>query len=285
MADILLPELGEGITSVEISEVLVKKGDTVKVDDPIIVVETEKASMEIPSSESGKIIKMKVALGDNIAQGSVILMMEVSADSTDNTKPEATSTSTKPAKKEITLNEDGSNLITVLYNIILKEGRIPEDILNPLSMIFPNTRISFQLTDDGRALMKVFEEGVELSPPSISDGFYKILLILTAIYLKPSILIIDEIENSLYPEALELIFDTLKESESQVIITTHSPIVVDLTEPKDVMFVDKKFGESRFIRIKNPEKLKEKLNELGLSFSEGWLYGNIFDEDEENEEE
>ena len=191
----------------------------------------------------------------------------------------------KPAKKEIMLNEDGSNLITVLYNIFLKEGRIPEDILNPLSMIFPNTRISFQLTDDGRVLMKVFEEGVELSPPSISDGFYKILLILTAIYLKPSILIIDEIENSLYPEALELIFDTLKDSESQVIITTHSPIVVDLTEPKDVMFVDKKFGESRFIRIKNPEKLKEKLNELGLSFSEGWLYGNIFDEDEGNEEE
>ncbi|AIJ06350.1 hypothetical protein JH146_1508 [Methanocaldococcus bathoardescens] len=191
----------------------------------------------------------------------------------------------KPAKKEITLNEDGSNLITVLYNIFLKEGRIPEDILNPLSMIFPNTRISFQLTDDGRVLMKVFEEGVELSPPSISDGFYKTLLILTAIYLKPSILIIDEIENSLYPEALELIFDTLKDSESQIIITTHSPIVVDLTEPKDVIFVDKKFGESRFIRIKNPEKLKEKLNELGLSFSEGWLYGNIFDEDEGDEEE
>ena len=52
MADILLPELGEGITSVEISAVLVKKGDTVKVDDPIIVVETEKASMEIPTTKS-----------------------------------------------------------------------------------------------------------------------------------------------------------------------------------------------------------------------------------------
>ncbi len=190
----------------------------------------------------------------------------------------------KPAKKETTLNEDGSNLVIVLHNIFLEKEKIPEDILNPLSIIFPNTRISFQLTDDGRVLMKVFEEGVELAPPSISDGFYKMLLILTAIYLKPSILIIDEIENSLYPEALELIFDTLKDSDSQVIITTHSPIVVDLTEPEDVMFVDKKFGESKFIRIKHPERLKEKLNELGLSFSEGWLYGNIFEEDEGEDE-
>ena len=45
MADILLPKLGEGITSVEISDVLVNTGDVIKVDDPLIVVETEKACL------------------------------------------------------------------------------------------------------------------------------------------------------------------------------------------------------------------------------------------------
>ncbi len=73
MADILLPELGEGITSVEISEVLVKKGDTVKVDDPIIVVETEKASMEIPTTESGTVENVQVEKGSTISPGDVII--------------------------------------------------------------------------------------------------------------------------------------------------------------------------------------------------------------------
>jgi len=73
MADILLPELGEGITSVEISEVLVKKGDTVKVDDPIIVVETEKASMEIPTTKSGTVENVQVEKGGAISPGDVII--------------------------------------------------------------------------------------------------------------------------------------------------------------------------------------------------------------------
>ena len=84
MADILLPELGEGITSVEISEVLVKKGDTVKVDDPIIVVETEKASMEIPTTQGGTVDSVEVEKGGTIAPGNVI----ISIDEEGETEPE-----------------------------------------------------------------------------------------------------------------------------------------------------------------------------------------------------
>ncbi len=87
--EIVVPDIGD-FDSVEVIEILVAEGDVVQAEDSLITVESDKASMEIPSSESGKIIKMKVALGDHIAQGSVILMMEVGADSTVNTKPEAT---------------------------------------------------------------------------------------------------------------------------------------------------------------------------------------------------
>ena len=90
MADILLPELGEGITSVEISEVLVKKGDTVKVDDPIIVVETEKASMEIPTTESGTVENVQVEKGSTISPGDVIISItgyEDQAEAVDETSP------------------------------------------------------------------------------------------------------------------------------------------------------------------------------------------------------
>jgi len=90
MADILLPELGEGITSVEISEVLVKKGDTVKVDDPIIVVETEKASMEIPTTKSGTVENVQVEKGGAISPGDVIISItgdEDQAEAVNETSP------------------------------------------------------------------------------------------------------------------------------------------------------------------------------------------------------
>ena len=90
MADILFPELGEGITSVEISEVLVKKGDTVKVDDPIIVVETEKASMEIPTTEPGTVENVQVEKGGAISPGDVIISItgdEDQAEAVDETSP------------------------------------------------------------------------------------------------------------------------------------------------------------------------------------------------------
>ena len=90
MADILLPELGEGITSVEISEVLVKKGDTVKVNDPIIVVETEKASMEIPTTEPGTVENVQVEKGGAISPGDVIINITVDedqAEAVDETSP------------------------------------------------------------------------------------------------------------------------------------------------------------------------------------------------------
>ncbi len=74
--EIVVPDIGD-FDSVEVIEVLVSVGDVVQAEDSLITVESDKASMEIPSSESGKILKLKVALGDNIAKGSVLLMMEV----------------------------------------------------------------------------------------------------------------------------------------------------------------------------------------------------------------
>ena len=75
--EIVVPDIGD-FDSVEVIELLVAEGDTVQAEDSLITVESDKASMEIPSSESGKIVKLKVNIGDDISEGSVILMMEVS---------------------------------------------------------------------------------------------------------------------------------------------------------------------------------------------------------------
>ena len=180
-----------------------------------------------------------------------------------------------PARKEETLFEDGSNLNTVLYNLFLRQNRIPESIISAFSYLFPNIEIKFSLTDDQRVYVRVFENGLELPPPCIADGLYKILAILTALELKPSILIIDELENSVHPRALEYIFDEFKNSESIVIITTHSPVIVDMTDLKDLILVEKVMGETHFKRLKRPEDVKKRLKKAGITYSEGWLYGHL----------
>lgn len=184
--------------------------------------------------------------------------------------------SPQPFRREETIKEDGTNIASVYHTIYLKEGKIPEEIYNPLTMVFPKIDVRPHITDDGRVMIKFFEDGLELLPPNTSDGFYKILTVLIAIYLKPPLLIIDEIENSLHPSTLELILDTIKIGDTQTIITTHSPIVVDMTELSNIILVEKEQGESKFKRIKDPEKIKEFLIEKGITFSEGWIYGDLF---------
>ena len=78
LKEILLPDLGEGISSADVSEVLVSPGDSVSVDDIILVLESEKASMEIPSEDRGIIKKVFVSAGDEVKTGEILIMMEVS---------------------------------------------------------------------------------------------------------------------------------------------------------------------------------------------------------------
>ena len=68
--EILLPDVGG--EEVEIIEIVVKKGDSINIEDPILTVETEKASMDIPSLYSGMIQEINVKVGDKVSQGSLI---------------------------------------------------------------------------------------------------------------------------------------------------------------------------------------------------------------------
>ncbi len=93
--EIVVPDIGD-FDSVEVIELLVAEGDVVQIEDSLITVESDKASMEIPSSEAGKIVKLKIAIGDNISEGSVILMMEVDETSAPIEKPSEEKSAAKP---------------------------------------------------------------------------------------------------------------------------------------------------------------------------------------------
>ncbi len=75
MKNIILPHLGEGIESVEVSEILISIGEKIKNNDPLILVESEKASMEIPSTEYGEVKNIYVTVGDTIKPGSTIISL------------------------------------------------------------------------------------------------------------------------------------------------------------------------------------------------------------------
>ncbi len=84
--NIVIPDIGD-FDSVEVIEILVAVGDSISVEDSLITVESDKASMEIPSSDSGIITGIKVAIGDNVNEGTAIFEIEVSEES-DSTAPE-----------------------------------------------------------------------------------------------------------------------------------------------------------------------------------------------------
>ena len=76
--EIHVPDIGD-FKEVEVIELLVKPGDTVKPEQSLITVESDKASMEIPSSQGGVVKELKVKIGDKVAEGSLILILDANA--------------------------------------------------------------------------------------------------------------------------------------------------------------------------------------------------------------
>ncbi|MEN3366274.1 MAG: hypothetical protein V7606_3548 [Burkholderiales bacterium] len=75
LTEVKVPDIGD-FKEVEVIELMVKPGDTIKVDQSLITVESDKASMEIPSTHAGVVKSLKIKVGDKVAEGSVLLELE-----------------------------------------------------------------------------------------------------------------------------------------------------------------------------------------------------------------
>lgn len=93
--EIHVPDIGN-FASVEVIEVSIKPGDTIQAEDTLVTLETEKASMEIPSPFGGKIQDLKVKVGDKVSQGTLVALIEVAEEKT------APVSAPAPAKVELT---------------------------------------------------------------------------------------------------------------------------------------------------------------------------------------
>ena len=79
MIDIKLPSLGDGIESGDVLEVLVREGDVIAKDQGIVELETDKATVEVPSTHAGTVKKVHVSSGDTIKIGATMISIEVTA--------------------------------------------------------------------------------------------------------------------------------------------------------------------------------------------------------------
>lgn len=95
LVEVIVPDIGN-FDSVDVIEVFVKVGDTVAKEDSLITLESDKASMDIPSSDAGVVKEIKVKVGDKIAKGSPILVLEAEA---------ASATQTEAPKAEVPQSE------------------------------------------------------------------------------------------------------------------------------------------------------------------------------------
>ncbi|GAA5418468.1 AAA family ATPase [Sulfurisphaera tokodaii] len=175
------------------------------------------------------------------------------------------------------VDENGRGLVKVIANNLTKI--IESENMKPLHDFLNENNISLRpvFTEDGNIRLYFVEKSENreliLPPSSVSDGFIKMLTILVAVYLLGlSTIVIDEIENSLHLRYIENLIDVMRYSNTQFIMTTHSPLIIDFMDPSEIIILDKEKGETKVSKINEPNKLKEKLVNDGILLSEWILY-------------
>jgi predicted ATPase len=183
------------------------------------------------------------------------------------------------AKKNLILEKTGRSLAQVLLSLHNERPKTFDKIEEILTQAIPQIdELLTPLTEEGNTYIAVREKGFD-SPFDyfqVSDGTLKLLAYITAIAIEEAnVVCFEEPENFIHPRLFELLVEVLKKSDKQIILSTHSPYLVDFVEPEDVIIVEKKDKETVTSRIVDGVKLKERLAELGLALGEYWYGGGL----------
>lgn len=185
----------------------------------------------------------------------------------------------RPPDRDTSLREDGTNWASMLRAMNRTPlGRVSLERIYALMQAFLPTFIDTQVNQIGSYLVPQFRfsNGARhrnFDPMHLSDGTLRIFGILLSLYQNPapSILIIEEPEQNVHPGALSMLADAFKEASeaTQIIVTTHSPHLVDHFEPEQIRVVSMEGGETRIAGIKQSQK--EAIQRHLMSLSEFML--------------
>jgi len=129
------------------------------------------------------------------------------------------SPSPKPLVKQMRLQPDASNFVPYLYTIT--RGNVPESLVEALRYVFPGVNNIWFEEEGGRLLLKfTTSSGVELDQTNAPASVLKTLIVETVLHTNPMLVVIDEFENSLHPEAQQFLMDEFRSRGVYAVLMT-----------------------------------------------------------------
>lgn len=185
-----------------------------------------------------------------------------------------------PAKRDSRLQREGVNISSVLHTFQSEWGENFAEVEELLKVAVPEMeRLLTALTEEGQTYLAVEERGFPLRVPSwaMSDGTLRFLGQLAVLLSPdpPSMACFEEPENCIHPGLLELVVDVFKSAswKIQILVTTHSPDLLNFLSPEDLLIVEKKDGKTQCREANGVAGVKEALKTLGLG--ELWYSGHL----------
>ncbi len=176
------------------------------------------------------------------------------------------------------LDREGRNLPQVLHTLLTTNRRVFESIESKIRSCVPEIEeIVLPVISGPRVYIAVREKGFDkpFSFQQISDGTLRLLAFITALSLEPTLAAFEEPENCVHPYLLETLVDLVRKSGKQVIISTHSPYLLDHVKPEEVLLVLKEHGETRIKRLTSTREVSvvKEFLENGGTLGEAWYSG------------
>jgi predicted ATPase len=182
-------------------------------------------------------------------------------------------TSPQVLERSERLRPDASNFPQFLFTVT--GGSVGEGLREALRYSLPgygDFNVVFEPAADGRVFVRLVADGLRLAPPSIPQGALKTLMLESLLEWGPSLLVVDEFENSLHPELQQFLLDEFRSSGASVIVATHSTIPLDYARsPDEVLVLELVNGETKAYRLGG--EVLGRLREKRLTLSELLLSG------------
>jgi len=179
----------------------------------------------------------------------------------------------------LNLSRDGSNLAQALHSLLTYRRKSFLEIEDIMKQLIPEIEeINVPTTKNGqRVYLSIKEKGIPkpLKYHNISDGTLRILAFVTALYLENTIIAFEEPENCVHPYLFETVVDLCRKSPTQVVMTTHSPYLLNkVSDPKEVLLVEKENGRTKVKPVEDLNKARRLLEE-GIPLGEIWYMGEL----------